>query len=557
MVRTIGIWRGATTLFMAALMATLVACGSGQGAPGSVASAPRTESGDASAATDTSGTGGTLRIAMSAGNIPIPDQFQTEGGEGRRFVGVNVYDGLMNWKANQGDAPPDPIPGLAESFQRSPDDVTWTFNLRRGVKFHDGSGFNADSVVFAFDRIMNRDFEFYSETQRSAGASAVAQIASYRKIDDFTVQIVTKKPWALLLYDLGGFSIPSPAAIRQWGNKEYPLHASGTGPFRVEKYVDGQVMELVPNKDYWGTKAKLDKLILFPMPEPATRLAALQSGQVDWAEVPPPDSIEQLQAQGFNVLLKSYPHAIIYLANMYRAPFDNPKVRQAVGYGIDRDGMVTLIRGVGAPASQLFYPGHPWRDETFAGYNLDPAKSKALLAEAGYPNGLKVTVAYPTGGSGNMFPGPMNEKFQQDMRAIGVEVTLVPLEWNNIISAFRSGFQNPDVTKYDLLYFSPNTQTPVAAFQAYLTERIPPAGCCNPTGYSRPELDVLFEQAAREADPAKRDQLLKQFQGSFIREAPAIPVVHDLNLRVLSPKVRGWVQPQSWWGDFRGVWMKG
>ena len=533
------------------------ACGTGEGPAASSGAAPRSESGDTSAAADKSGSGGTLRIAMSAGNIPIPDQFQTEGGEGRRFVGVNVYDGLMNWKADQGDAPPEPIPGLAEKFERASDGLTWTFNLRQGVKFHDGSAFTADAVVFAFDRIMNKEFEFYSETQRSAGASAVAQIASYKKVDDFTVQIVTKKPWAFLVYDLGGLSIPSPAAIRQWGNKDYPLHASGTGPFKIEKYVDGQVMELVPNKDYWGTKAKLDKLVLFPMPEPATRLAALQSGQVDWAEVPPPDSVEQLQAQGFNVLLKSYPHSIIYMANMYRAPFNDVRVRQAIAYGIDRDGMVALIRGVGQPATQYFYEGHPWRDKSFAGYSYNPAKAKELLAEAGIASGLKISVAYPTGGSGNMFPGPMNEKFQQDMKAIGVDVTLVPLEWNNVITAYRAGFANPDYAKYDLLYFSPNTQTPLAAYQAYLTERIPPAGCCNPTGFSNKEADALFDEAAKASDTAKRDELLTKFHGTFIREAPSIPVVHDLNLRVLSPKVRGWVQPQSWWGDFRGVWMKG
>ncbi|MCC6236988.1 MAG: ABC transporter substrate-binding protein [Dehalococcoidia bacterium] len=538
------------------LAMVLAACGSGQG-PASSGAAPRSESGDSAAATDASGSGGTLRIAMSAGNIPIPDQFQTEGGEGRRFVGVNVYDGLLNWKADQGDAPPEPIPGLAEKFDRSSDGLTWTFSLRQGVKFHDGSAFTADAVVFAFDRIMNKDFEFYSEAQRSAGASAVAQIASYKKVDDFTFQIVTKKPWAFLTYDLGGFSIPSPAAIKQWGNKDYPLHASGTGPFKVEKYVDGQVMELVPNKEYWGTKAKLDKLVLFPIPEPATRLAALQSGQVDWAEVPPPDSVEQLQAQGFNVLLKSYPHAIIYMANMYRAPFNDVRVRQAIAYGIDREGMVALIRGVGQPATQYFYEGHPWRDKSFAGYTYNPAKAKELLTEAGVASGLKISVAYPTGGSGNMFPGPMNEKFQQDMKAIGVDVTLVPLEWNNVITAYRAGFANPDYAKYDLLYFSPNTQTPLAAYQAYLTERIPPAGCCNPTGFSNKEADAIFDEAAKTTDTAKRDELLTKFHGTFIREAPSIPVVHDLNLRVLSPKVRGWVQPQSWWGDFRSVWMKG
>ena len=248
---------------------------------------PRAESGDVAAEQDTSGRGGTLRIAMSAGNIPIPDQFVTEGGEGVRFVRVNVYDCLLNWDAGQGATPPDPIPGLASSWTRSADNLTWTFTLRQGVTFHDGSPFNADAVIFALDRVLNKESEFYSNTQRSAGATFLGAIASYKKVDDFTVAITTKKPWAFLIYDLASITIPSPAAIQQWGNKAYPQHASGTGPFKIAKYVEGQVLELEPNKDYWGTKAKLDKLVLSPMPEPAARLAALQSGQVDWAEVPP------------------------------------------------------------------------------------------------------------------------------------------------------------------------------------------------------------------------------------------------------------------------------
>ena len=130
---------------------------------------PRAESGDVAAEKDTSGRGGTLRIAMSAGNIPIPDQFVTEGGEGVRFVRVNVYDCLLNWDAGQGATPPDPIPGLASSWTRSADNLTWTFTLRQGVKFHDGSPFNADAVIFALDRVLNKESEFYSDAQRSAG----------------------------------------------------------------------------------------------------------------------------------------------------------------------------------------------------------------------------------------------------------------------------------------------------------------------------------------------------------------------------------------------------
>ncbi len=544
-------------LVLAAVIAAFViACGGG-GEPTNQASVqPRAESGDVAAEKDTSGRGGTLRIAMSAGNIPIPDQFVNEGGEGVRFVRVNIYDCLLNWDAAQGTAPPDPIPGLASSWTRSADNLTWTFTLRQGVKFHDGSPFSADAVIFALDRVLNKESEFYSNAQRSAGSTFLGAIASYKKIDDFTVAITTKKPWAFLVYDLASITIPSPAAIRQWGNKAYPQHASGTGPFKMAKYVEGQVMELDPNKDYWGTKAKLDKLVLYPMPEPAARLAALQSGEVDWAEVIPPDSIEQIKGAGYNVLLKTYPHTIYYGFNTYRAPFNDVRVRQAVAYGIDRAGIVSIIQGAGKPATQLMYEGHPWRDTTFTGYAYNLQKAKDLLTQAGVKN-LKISVAYPTGGSGNMWPGPMNEKFQQDMRAIGIDVDLVPLEWNTLLTLYRAGLANPDYAKYDVFWFSPNTQAPLFAFASYLTERIPPAGCCNATGYSNPNADALFAKAANEFDKAKQDKILAEFQGTMIREAPIAPVVHDLNLRVLSPKVRGWVQPQSWWGDFRSVWMKG
>lgn len=558
-------FRGMTAALIAAVMLLLVACGSSDdpgtpsagGTPGGGdASGAPTESGDAAAATDQSGTGGTLRIAMSAGNIPIPDSFTTEGGEGRRFVGVNLFDGLLNWDVDQGETVPDVIPGLAESWTRSADNLTWTFKLRQGVKFHDGTDFNADAVVFVFDRLMKKDFEFYADAQRAAGASNLAAIASYQKIDDFTVSFTTNKVWSFLPFDLAAINIVSPTAVKTYGNKDFPQHAIGTGPFKIDKYVDGQVMEMVPNTEYWGRKPKLDRLVLFPMPEPATRLAALQSGQVDWAEVPPPDAIDQLKGEGYNVLLKLYPHAIYYGFNLYRAPFDDIKVRQAVAYGIDRDGIVSIIQGAGQPATQLMYEGNPWRDTTFEGYRYDPEKAKALLTEAGYADGLKMTVAFPTSGSGNMYPGPMNEKFQQDMRAIGIDVDLVPLEWNTLLAVYRAGLGAPDYNKYDAFYFSPNTQTPLNAFASYLTERIPPAGCCNAFGYSNPAADEVFKQAAASFDKAEQDRLIAQFEGMMMRDAPIAPVVHDLNLRVLSEKVRGWVQPQSWWGDFTTVWMK-
>jgi peptide/nickel transport system substrate-binding protein len=493
---------------------------------------------------------------MSAGNIPIPNTSPNEGFEGRRFVGYQIYDALTLFNVDQGDTVPVPGPGLAESWDLADDKLTWTFHLRPGVKFHDGTGFDADAVIFNLDRITDKEFEYYDENMRAATVSYSANWASYRKVDDMTIEIVTKVPYSFLLDDLTLVHFGSPAAIQTWGNKDYAQHATGTGPFRMTKYVDGEVMELEPFEDYWGEKPRLDKIILRPMPEPATRLAALQSGEIDWAEVPPPDSIGQLEGQGFQVTLKEYPHVITYQLNTYRAPFNDVRVRQAVNYAMDREGTVALINGVGSPADQYMYDGHPYYDPGWEGYTYNPQKARDLLAEAGYPDGFKMVIAYPTGGSGNMFPGIMVEKSQQDLKAVGIDAELVPMEWNNVISGFRAGFANPDWEKYDALYFSTAPLTPVLTLAGYTSERIPPNGCCNTSGLSDPEVDSLYALAKETFDKEEQDKIMQQAVVAMMKQAPVMITVHDLNLRVLSPKVKGFVQPQSWFVDLKSVWME-
>src|SRR4030088_2315248 len=234
------------------------------------------------------GSGGTLRIGMSATNVPIPDTPPTEGGEGARFVGTQIYEGLTRLNTSQAEAFPTPQPGMAESWSISDDKLTWTFKLRQGLKFHDGTPFNADAVKFAFDRILDKNFEFYNPTLSTANLQYVAGIGSYAVVDDTTFKIVTPRPYAFLHWDLLRFSLPSPTAVKKYGNKDYVQHAAGTGPFRMTKYVDGQIMELEPNENYWQGKPKLDKLVLLPIPDAAPRLAAPQAGDVDWAGGPPP-----------------------------------------------------------------------------------------------------------------------------------------------------------------------------------------------------------------------------------------------------------------------------
>ncbi|GAB4380802.1 MAG: ABC transporter substrate-binding protein [Elainellaceae cyanobacterium] len=494
---------------------------------------------------------------MSAANVPYPDTRPTEGYEGMRFVGIQIYDALTAFNLDQGEKVPTPQPALAESWEVSEDGLTWTFQLKQGVKFHDGTDFNAEAAVFAFDRVTNKDFEFFSPEMYAANRANTSFIASYRAIDNYTLEITTDRPYAFLPWDLTHILIPSPTAVKQHGNAEFKNHAIGTGPFKMVNYVDGQVLELEANPDYWGTPPKLNKLVLRPFGEPASRLAALQAGDIDWAEVPPPDALDQLRAQGYNVQLKEYPHTIVLALNLYNPPFDNVKVRQALQYAVDRESMCQkLLNGVCDPALQYLYRGHEWYNTTFAErYQYDPEKAKQLLAEAGYASGLKIRVAYPTGGSGNMWPGPMMELLQANLKDVGVDLELVPLEWNNVISMFRQGFGAPENQQYNAYYISLAPMTP-SSLAYFTTGRIPPNGCCNSTGYSSTKADELYAAAEAEFDQAKQDALLQEYMGVVAEDAPFLFMVHDLNLRVLAPEVSGFVQPKSWWADLKTVWVE-
>jgi peptide/nickel transport system substrate-binding protein len=309
---------------------------------------------------DRGGSGGTLIVGMTSDNVPAPQTPPPGGAEGIRWVGNQVYDALTLFNLDQDEVAPTPQPGLAETWTISTDKLVWTFNLRKGVKFHDGTDFNADAVVFQLDRLLNKDFEFYDKTTAASNNSYTGSIASYRAVDADTVEIKTKTPYGLLIWDLTSVFFPSPTAVKTFGNQEYVNHAAGTGPFKIARYVDGQVMELVPNAGYWGGKPKLDKLVLRPMPDAAARLAALQSGDINLADAVPPDAVRSLKAQGYTILLKPYPHVMNVLLNLSDGVFTNPKVREALQYAVDRDKMCTdLLSGLCIPAYQTAYPGQP------------------------------------------------------------------------------------------------------------------------------------------------------------------------------------------------------
>lgn len=496
-----------------------------------------------------SGTGSTLTVAMTAAQIPLTDSRPTQGGEGYRFVGYQIYDALIGYDLSDPDVLAPLAPGLATEWSVDEADTTkWTFTLREGVKFHDGTDFNAEAAVFAFDRILDPEFEFYSEETAAGSTSYVNSIASYRAIDDYTLEIVTKTPNSLLPYSMTSVLFPSPAAVEEWGNDEYAAHPVGTGPFVFVEQNGQESLTLAKNPDYWAGAANIDTLVLKPMPEASSRLAALLAGEVNWAEVPPPDSLATLEAEGFTLHSNYIPFVWELTMNNMVEPLSDVRVRQALNYAIDRDSMIeNILHGTAMASTGPVYKGHPWYPEGATEYTYDPEKAKDLLTEAGYPDGLTLAVQYPQSGSGNMLPQPMMEFIQANLAEIGVTLDMQTIEWTNMQSTYRAGMPEG----VDMLEYAWTTSSPQWIYQFFHSSQLAPAGL-NPGGYSNPEVDALLDQMLASFDPAEQDALLKQAMKYVQEDAPWLFVVHDLNSRV-TKGVEGLVMAQASYVDLTKV----
>ena len=278
--------------------------------------------------------------------------------------------------------------------QAENDKKTWIFHLRRGVKFHDGTDFNADAVIWNFDRYFKKDSPQFEAGASGITRSRVPLLASYKKIDDYTVALTTTAVASYFPSTVIYVLFTSPASFEKAGNdwaRVATLPAAGTGPFRITQVTPRQSVRLARWDGYWdaGRKAKVDSVLLLPIPEANTRLAALRSGQVDWIEVPPPDGVPSLKAAGFTISTNSYPHVWPWMYNIGAAnsPFKDVRVRQALNYCVDRSAIVSLLNGTAEPAVGWLKPNDPAFGNPVNRYGFDPAKGKALLAEAGYTAG--------------------------------------------------------------------------------------------------------------------------------------------------------------------------
>ncbi|QRG05574.1 ABC transporter substrate-binding protein [Xanthobacter dioxanivorans] len=502
----------------------------------------------------------TLRVGMTTSDVPTTGGIPDNGSEGGRFAGYPIYDALVNWDFTKTDQFADLTPGLATEWHIDPNDHTrWIFTLREGVKFHDGTDFKADDVIWNFDRHLNDKAPQFDQAQSRSYRTYTSSVVKYEKIDDTHVALYTAKPFSMLPYLISRVFMVSPTQYAKVGNwVDFRIRPAGTGPFKVERVTPRTSIELARNADYWDKTRipKIAKLVLMPIPDANTRVAALRSGQVDWIEYPAPDSIPGLKGAGFQIVTKPYPHIWAWHANNSdNSPIHDKRVRLALNYGLDRDALVEMLAGTAIPARG------PWPD-TFrlfgqpeATYKYDPEKAKALLKEAGYgPGGkpLKLKVQVPTAGSGNMVPLPMAEFVQQSYKELGIDVEYEVVDWGTMLGAMRQRVDQPGSSRYDAINHGLPISDPSQLFLNFHSAAFPPNGS-NWSLYKNPKVDELMDKAFATFEPKERDALIAQAHALIVDDAPWVFVVHDLNPRALSPKVKGFRQAQSWYQDFTQV----
>jgi ABC-type transport system substrate-binding protein len=508
--------------------------------------------------------GGTLRIAMTAADVPTTTGMPNNGYEGMRFLGYPIFEGLVLWDLSSADKLADIRPGLAKSWSQSKSDPTkWTFNLRKGVKFHDGSDFNADAAIWNLQRFYNT-----KSAQFEAQGSAITRarnpnVKTWRKIDDYTLEITTDRPLSYFPHLLVYMLYASPTQFTKVGGTwaEYAKAPAGTGPFKLIDFKPRISVTLERFDGYWDKNrvAKVDKMILYPMPEATTRLAALRSGQVDWIEVPPPDTIPSLKAAGYNIVTNSYPHVWPWVMNIKKSdsPFRDKRVRVAANYCIDRDGMVQLLNGTAEPAVGFFKKKSQFFGNPKEAYTFDPEKAKGLLKQAGYGPGkpVKAKIMISTSGSGQMLPLPMNEFLQQTLAKCGIEIQFEVVEWGTMLVAFRNDPSGPPALGSDAMNISLVSSDISQMARWFWSGNSAPKGS-NWGNWQTDEWDRLLGEIQTSTDQASIRKKVSRLNEIVVDEAPWLWIVHDLNPRAMSKKVKGFISAQSWFQDFTRVRME-
>ncbi len=445
---------------------------------------------------------------------------------------VNIYDGLVRYKPGSTEIEP----ALATEWSASPDGKEWTFKLRQGVKFHDGTPFNADAVVFS----VSRQLPPQRTDEMPYASFTFGPVQKVEKVDDYTVKFILSEPYAPFLANLAmalAAPIVSPAAVQKYG-KDFIEHPVGTGPFKFVEWKKGQQIVLEANKEYWDGAPKIDKLVYKIVKENSVRASELRTGSIQAMNGVDPNDVKMLEDAGFTVI-KNPGMNINYLAFFCnKKPFDNPKLRLAVAHAINRENLINyLYQGLAElPNSMLpsFMPGH---DKTLKAPEYNPEKAKQLLAEAGYPNGLKVTLlTYSTVRPYNPVGGDkLAAAIQADLRKVGIDVQIKSYPWKEYKEVYT-----PEIVKegdFMLYGWIGDNGDPDNFLSLLETKEI--KSTLNAAKYSNKKVDELLVKGRTARTQEERNAAYSELQKIVQEEAPWVFLSHSKDMAAVSKNVVG------------------
>lgn len=424
----------------------------------------------------------------------------------------HIYDKLVEFDMNS-----QIVPQLATQWRTSADGLTWTFTLRRGHKFHDGTPVNAQAVKASFDRMLDPKNPFYRR-------NLFDPIKSINAVDETTLTMTTDKPtgWLLSLLANPTASIVSSTAAAKVDFRTFGLFPVGSGPWFFREWVRGTRIVLQKNRSHWeADRSNVDIIEFRPIPEDSSRAVGLESGEFHFVTSIAPQEARRL---GSNARLTVYNTPRVRIQGLYvnvnKRPFSDVRVRHAIAHAIDKQAIVNaFLAGFGRVANSPLPPGvWPYKaQQTFA---FDPERAKRLLAEAGLPNGFSTTMWVPVGTY--VAAQQVSEAIAEMLRRVGINVRLEIMESTQWLTLLRS--KGPAESTMEMTYYGWGTHTADADYALRLvfhSENFAPA-CCNRNFYKNAEVDRLLDQGLTAVNPAQRRQVYERAQEIIWRDQPWI-----------------------------------
>jgi peptide/nickel transport system substrate-binding protein len=510
--------------------------------------------------TEGGGEGGTLVFGASADPVTLDFALISDGESYR--VNLQIYDTLIAQKPGTTEL----VPGLATEWESDEKGTAWTFTLRDGVKFHDGTPFNAEAVCANFERwfnftgpYQNASATYYWQYGFGGGFAkpeegAIGPDDSLYKSCDV---VNLNRPSATILQSLtlGPLSIQSPTAMEKYGANEggevdadgvfsttstYGTeHPTGTGPFKFESWTREDRLVLVRNDDYWGDKAKLERLIFRPIADNAARLQALQTGEIDGYDLVEPQDVPTIEGDDNLQILDRPAFNVAYVGfNISEPPLDDVEVRKAIAYGLDRQAVVdNFYGGRGEVAKEFMPPELPGYADDVTEYPFDPDMAKQILTDAGYDLPVEIEFWYPTDVTRPYMPDPKRnfEAFRASLEQSGFKVIPKSAPWD----PDYLGLNNEGKQPLHLIGWTGDYGDPDNFIGTFFQSDNPQFGLDKSK-----ELDPvqeILDQAESEPDQDQRDQLYQEANRMLMELLPGVPYAHSKPAIALKANVSGYV----------------